>query len=210
LADPKSFLKGGNFTIRAISKYWWAFSLRGLIAVAFGLAALLWPTLTLGVMVLLFGLFALFEGGLTIVTSFGKGDQKGGWTFLFEGVAGLLACVIVLLGSGLGSLLWPRVAAVMLVYYIGGWAILAGLFKTITAFRIRTELKGEWILGLSGLSSILVGLILILRPGAGVLAVAWLIGTLAIILGIFLTLLGLKFRGMGDNLKKYINEKYQS
>jgi len=188
--------------IRVISKYWWVFTLRGLLAIAFGLAALLWPTLTLGVMVLLFGLFALFEGGLTVVTSFGKGDEKGGWTLLFEGVAGLLVCVIVLLGSSLGSILWPQVAAVMVVYYIGGWAILSGLFKTITAFRIRTEVKGEWVLGVSGLISILVGLILILSPGAGVLAMAWLIGILAIILGIFLTLLGLKFRGMGLILKK--------
>lgn len=187
--------------IRAISKYWWVFTLRGLIAVAFGLAALLWPALTLGVMVLLFGLFALFEGGLAIVTSFGKGDEKGGWTLLFEGVAGLLVCVIVLLGASLGSILWPRVAAVMLVFYIAGWAILAGLFKIITAIRIRREVKGEWMLGLSGCVSILFGLILILNPGAGVVAVAWLIGIFAIILGIFLTLLGLRFRGMGYNLK---------
>ena len=158
--------------IRAISRYWWIFALRGLIAIAFGFAALLWPALTLGVMVLLFGFFALFEGGLAILTSFGKGDEKGGWTLLFEGVAVLLVGVVVLLGSGLGSILWPQVAAVMLVYYIGGWAILVGLFKTITAFRIRTEVKGEWVLGLCGLISILVGLILILRPGEGVLAVA--------------------------------------
>jgi uncharacterized membrane protein HdeD (DUF308 family) len=156
----------------------------------------LWPALTLGVMVLLFGLFALFEGLLTILTSFGKGDEKGGWTLLFEGLAGLLVCVVVLLGSSLGSMLWPRVAAVMLVYYIAGWAILAGLFKIITAFRIRREVKGEWMLGLSGLISILVGLILILRPGAGVLAVAWLIGLFAILLGTFQLLLGLKFRKM--------------
>jgi uncharacterized membrane protein HdeD (DUF308 family) len=201
LDDPESFLKGGNFMIRAISKYWWVFSLRGLITMAFGLAVLAWPALTLGVMVLLFGLFALFEGGLTIVTSFGKGEEKCGWTILFEGVAGLLVCVIVLLGSSLGSLLWPQVAAVMVVYYIGGWAILSGLFRTITALRIRTEVKGEWVLGASGLISILVGLILILRPGAGVLAVAWLIGILAVILGIFQTILGLKFRGMGLILK---------
>jgi uncharacterized membrane protein HdeD (DUF308 family) len=187
--------------IRAVSKYWWVFTFRGIIAIAFGLAALLWPALTLGVMVLLFGLFALFEGLLTIVTSFGKGDEKGGWTLLFEGLVGLLVCVIVLLGSSLGSIIWPRVAAVMLVYYIAGWAILAGLFKTITAFRIRTEVKGEWVLGLSGLISILVGLILILRPAAGVLAVAWLIGILAIILGIFHLLLGLKFRGMGSTFR---------
>lgn len=74
--------------IRAISKYWWVFTLRGLIAIAFGLASLLWPALTLGVMVLLFGLFALFEGGLTIVTSFKKGDEKGGWTLAGNGSGG--------------------------------------------------------------------------------------------------------------------------
>ena len=187
--------------IRAISKYWWVFTLRGLIAIAFGLAALLWPALTLGVMVLLFGLFALFEGGLTIVTSLKKGDEKGGWTLLLEGLAGLLVCVIVLLGTSIGAMLWPRVAAVMFVFYIAGWAILAGILKILTAFRIRREVKGEWILGLSGLISILVGLILILRPGAGVLAVAWLIGLYAIILGIFQLLLGLKFHKIGTGSK---------
>ncbi len=185
--------------IRTMSKYWWTFTLRGLIAIAFGLAALLWPAPTLGVMGLLFGIYALFEGGLTILTSFGKGDEKGGYTLLFEGVFSLLGCVTVLLGSSLGNMLWPRVAAVMIVYYIAGWAILTGLFKTITAFRIRNEVKGEWVLGLCGMISILVGLILFLCRGASVLAVTWLIGIFAIILGILLTLLGLKFRGMRQN-----------
>jgi uncharacterized membrane protein HdeD (DUF308 family) len=194
-------LKGGTSMIRAISKYWWVFSLRGIIAIVFGLAALLWPALTLGVMVLLFGFFALLEGLLTVVTSFGKGDEKGGWTLLLEGLVGLLVCVIVLLGTSIGSILWPKVAAVMLVYYIAGWAVLAGLFKIITAFRIRREVKGEWILGLNGLVSILVGVILILRPEAGVLAVAWLIGILAVIVGIFQLLLGLKFRKISSSLK---------
>ena len=187
--------------IRAVSKCWWIFSLRGIIAIVFGLAALLWPALTLGVMVLLFGLFALLEGLSAVVTSFGKGDEKGGWTLLLEGLVGVLVCVIVLLGTGIGSIFWPKVAAVMLVYYIAGWAMLAGLFKIITAIRIRAEVKGEWVLGLSGLISILVGLILILRPGTGVLAVAWLIGIFAIILGIFELLLGLKFRGIGSGLE---------
>jgi uncharacterized membrane protein HdeD (DUF308 family) len=200
MSKPMTFERRTSM-IRAVSKYWWIFSLRGIIAIVFGLAALLWPALTLGVMVLLFGFFVLLEGLLTVVTSFGKGDEKGGWTLLLEGLVGLLVCVIVLLGTSIGSILWPKVAAVMLVYYIAGWAILAGLFKIITAFRIRKEVKGEWILGLSGLVSILVGVILILRPEAGVLAVAWLIGILAVIVGIFQLLLGLKFRKIGSSLK---------
>ena len=193
--------EGRTSMIRAVSKYWWIFSLRGIIAIVFGLAALLWPALTLGVMVLLFGFFVLLEGLLTVVTSFGKGDEKGGWTLLLEGLVGLLVCVIVLLGTSIGSMLWPKVAAVMLVFYIAGWAILSGLFKIITAFRIRNEVKGEWMLGLNGLVSILVGVILIFRPGAGVLAVAWLIGVLAIIVGIFQLLFGLKFRKIGSSLR---------
>jgi uncharacterized membrane protein HdeD (DUF308 family) len=187
--------------IRAVSKYWWIFSLRGIIAIVFGLAALFWPALTLGVMVLLFGLFALLEGLSAVVTSFGKGDEKGGWTLLLEGLVGLVVCVIVLLGTSVGSIFWPKVAAVMLVYYIAGWAMLAGFFKIITAIRIRNEVKGEWMLGLSGLVSLLVGVILIIRPGAGVLAVAWLIGVLAIIVGIFQLILGLKFHKIGSSVK---------
>jgi hypothetical protein len=74
--------------------------------------------------------------------------------------------------------------------------------KILTAFRIRTEVKGEWLLGLNGLVSILVGVILILRPGTGVLAVAWLIGVLAVIVGIFPLFLGLKFRRIGPSLKQ--------
>jgi uncharacterized membrane protein HdeD (DUF308 family) len=109
--------------------------------------------------------------------------------------------VIVLLGTSIGSILWPKVAVVMLVYYIAGWAMLAGLFKIITAFRIRNEVKGEWMLGLNGLVSILVGVILILRPEAGVLAVAWLIGILAVIVGILQLFLGLKFRRIGFGLR---------
>ena len=178
--------------IRVISKYWWVFCLRGIIAIVFGLAALLWPALTLGVMVLLFGLFALFDGLLTIILSLKKGDEKGTWTLLLEGVVGILACVLVLLNSSLGAMVWSRVAAVMLVFYFAGWAILSGLFKIITAIRIRREIKGEWMLGLNGCVSILFGLILILNPGTGVVAVAWLIGLYAIFIGILLSLLGLK------------------
>jgi uncharacterized membrane protein HdeD (DUF308 family) len=86
----------------------------------------------------------------------------------------------------------------MLVFYIGGWAILAGLFKIIAAIRIRREMKGEWVLGLNGCVSILFGLILILNPGTGVVAVAWLIGIYAIFIGILLSLLGLKIHRIAE------------
>lgn len=186
--------------IDMISKYWWVFALRGLIALAFGLAALLRPTLTLYEMILLFGFFTLLDGALTIFAALAKGNDKARWPQLFEGGVGLVVCVIVLVYSNIGSLLWPRIAAVTLVYYIASWAILTGLFKTMTAYRIRNEINGEWVLGLCGAVSILAGAILIFRAGAGVLAMARFIGILAVVLSIFFILIALKLRRMRSDL----------
>lgn len=180
--------------IRVISKYWWILTLRGFVAMSFGLAALLWPALSLREMIFLFGFFALLDAGLTLFTAIVKVKDKGIWPLLFEGGVGSVVCVTVLVYSNIGSMLWPRIASTMLVYYIAWWAILTGLFKTITAFRLRKETDGEWILGLCGVASILAGVILMFRAGLGVLAVAWLIGAFAIFLGILLMIFGLKFR----------------
>ena len=188
--------------IRMISKYWWVFTLRGFVAIAFGLAILLRPTLSLHEMVLLFGFFVLIDGGLTIFSFIERGDDQGGWALLVEGIVGLAVCVIVLVGSNLGSKLWPRIAAVMLVYYIAGWAMLTGLFKTIAAIRLRKEIQGEWILGLCGMISIFFGPALFFHAGSGVLAAAQWIGIFSVVLGIFLIFLSVKLRGMGSDLQK--------
>ncbi|MBN2437817.1 MAG: HdeD family acid-resistance protein [Deltaproteobacteria bacterium] len=185
-----------------ISKYWWVFTLRGLIAMAFGLAALLWPTLTLYEIILLFGFFTLLDGGLTIFASLLKGNDKARWPQLFEGGFGLAVCVIVLVYANMGSLFWPQVAAITLVYHIAAWAILTGLFKTITTIRLRKEIEGKWALGLCGAVSILAGAILIFRAGAGVLATAWFIGIFAIVLGIFFMFIGLKLRRLRSDLNQ--------
>jgi uncharacterized membrane protein HdeD (DUF308 family) len=190
-----SKVMAGNL-LRVIAKYWWVYTLRGIIAMIFGLVTLFRSTLTLYEVVMLFGIYALFDAGLTIATCFGKGMGKGAWPILLEGVMGSVGCFFVLVISNLGSLLWPQVAATMLMFYIAGWAITTGLFKTITAFKLRQEVKAEKILGLAGVISILLGMILIARAGSGVLAVTWLIGIYAIVLSILLILMSLQFRRM--------------
>jgi uncharacterized membrane protein HdeD (DUF308 family) len=181
--------------IGVISKRWWVFTLRGLVALTFGAAVLSWPILTLHTMVFLFGFFALLDAGLTIFTSLAKANDRGRWPLMLEGVVGLAVCGIVLVYSNIGSMLAPRVEAIMLIYYIAGWAILTGILKTITAFRLRQEIEGEWVLSLSGVVSILTGAALIPQAGSGALAVAWWIGVFAILLGVLLIFGGLKFRG---------------
>ncbi|HZJ43342.1 MAG TPA: DUF308 domain-containing protein, partial [Pyrinomonadaceae bacterium] len=86
--------------------------------------------------------------------------------------------------------------ALILLGLIAGWAIITGVIEIVAAVQLRKEIQGEWLLALGGITSVLFGVLLLLNPGAGALAVLWLIGIYAILFGIILVLLGIKLRGM--------------
>jgi uncharacterized membrane protein HdeD (DUF308 family) len=165
---------------------WGAMVLRGIAAVLFGLAALLWPGMTLLVLLVIFALYALVDGLFAIVA--GIRDTGGRrWLLLAEGVLGLLAGLVVLF--------WPGETALVLVYVISAWAILTGLLKVIMAISFRRQVENWWLMGLGGALSVLFGGILGFLPGAGLLTLVWLVGIYALILGVALIALGFLDRG---------------
>jgi uncharacterized membrane protein HdeD (DUF308 family) len=165
---------------------WGAMVLRGIAAVLFGLAALLWPGMTLLVLLVIFALYALVDGLFAIVA--GIRDTGGRrWLLLAEGVLGLLAGLVVLF--------WPGETALVLVYVISAWAILTGLLKVIMAISFRRQVENWWLMGLGGALSVLFGGILGFLPGAGLLTLVWLVGIYALILGVVLIALGFLDRG---------------
>lgn len=74
------------------------------------------------------------------------------------------------------------------------WAIIIGGSQIAAGIRLRKVITGEWLLILAGALSILFGLLLLARPGAGALAVAVWIGAYATVLGVVLIALALKLR----------------
>lgn len=78
--------------------------------------------------------------------------------------------------------------------YIAAWAIVTGVLQIVAAFRLRKEIQGEWLMGLMGLLSVAFGLLLVAQPGAGALAVAWIIATYAFIFGVLLVMMAFKVR----------------
>jgi uncharacterized membrane protein HdeD (DUF308 family) len=165
---------------------WGAMVLRGIAAVLFGLAALLWPGMTLLVLLVIFALYALVDGLFAIVA--GIRDTGGRrWLLLAEGALGWLAGLVVLL--------WPGQTALVLVYVISAWAILTGLLKVIMAISFRRQVENWWLMGLGGALSVLFGGILGFLPGAGLLTLVWLVGIYALILGVALIVLGFLDRG---------------
>jgi uncharacterized membrane protein HdeD (DUF308 family) len=168
--------------------HWWALALRGVIAILFGLAALLRPGIALEALILLFGAYALVDGVFAIVGVFG-GTRSGTprWLLLVEGIVSILA--------GLIALVVPGLAAVALLYLVAAWAVVTGLAQIATAIRLRQEIRGEWALILGGILSVLFGLLLALLPGVGILSLIWLIGAYAVAFGVLLLITAFQVRG---------------
>jgi uncharacterized membrane protein HdeD (DUF308 family) len=178
--------------LERVARYWWVLALRGALAVLFGVLLFAWPALGLVVLVALFGAYALVDGVLALAAALGQGEDRGHrGAQLLEGVVGVLA--------GLAALVWPGMTALVLLYIIAAWAIVTGLAEIVAAVRLRAVIDNELWLGLGGLLSILFGLYLIVLPGAGALAVAWLIGVYAVLFGLALIALALRLRGMGPD-----------
>ena len=173
--------------LASLSRYWWLLVLRGVVAILFGVLAFVWPGLTIGALVLLFGIYALIDGIGSIITGVAHRHGSDRWWLLLEGVASI--------AFGLLTFFWPGITAIFLLLLIAGWAVVTGIFEIAAAIRLRKEIEGEWLLGLAGLLSILLGIFMFVQPGAGALALIWVIGSYAILFGLVLIVLGFRVRG---------------
>jgi uncharacterized membrane protein HdeD (DUF308 family) len=174
--------------VEYLSRYWWTLAVRGAIVVLFGLAALIWPDITLRVLVWLYGFYAVVDGLVALATLLVGGRQasgRHGW-LIFEGIVGIAA--------GVFTFLWPGITALVLLYLIAAWAVVTGLLKVVAAIILRRELRGEWLLVLAGILSVAFGVLLAIRPGEGAIALVSLIGLFAIVFGVALLLLGARLR----------------
>jgi uncharacterized membrane protein HdeD (DUF308 family) len=158
----------------------WACTLRGVVALAVGLLALVWPETALAVLVFLFGAYVLTDGlALVAVAVRGGGGQR--WLLGLQGLVGLLAAVAAFVS--------PQGAVVAAVYVFGAWALLTGLLGAAAALRLAGVVPAAGLLGVGGVLSIVLGVLLLRDPGAGALFLARLFGAYQLAAGtVLLTL----------------------
>jgi uncharacterized membrane protein HdeD (DUF308 family) len=168
---------------------WWALVLRGLLAIAFGVLAFLWPHITLTALVFLWGAYVLVDGVFAIAAGLkSHADNKRWWILLLEGLLGVAA--------GVFAFAIPGITALVLLMLIAAWAIVTGAFEIGAAIQLRKYIVGEWLLALAGVASVLFGFALLINPRAGGIAVVWLIGLYAVVFGILLAALGLRLKSL--------------
>jgi uncharacterized membrane protein HdeD (DUF308 family) len=170
-----------------LASNWWALTIRGIVAILFGVFTFLWPAITLTVLALLFGAYALVDGILNILAVIrGEHEQQRWWVLLLEG--------IVSLGAGLVTFFWPGITVLALIYVLAAWAVLTGLLEFAAAIELRKYITGEWLLALAGIASVIFGFLLIFRPFAGAIVIAWWIGAYALVFGALLIVLSFRLR----------------
>ncbi len=170
-----------------LAKNWWLVALRGVLAILFGVLVFLFPALALQTLVLLFAAYALVDGVVTVWTAIQHHTEPNWWVHLLEGAVGILA--------GIVAITYPAITALILLYIIAAWAIFTGVFEIWAAIELRKQIENEFWLGLSGVLSILFGVVLFLFPGAGALAVLSLIAAYSVIFGVVMVVLAFRLRG---------------
>ena len=171
----------------AIRRGWWMFLIRGILALAVGIVAIVSPGATLAALVLLIGAFFIVDGIFAVVKAFGVMRSDSTWWLLL--VSGVLSIAV-----GVAVYRWPGETALTLGYLIGFWAILTGVLEVVVAFALRRAISGEWLYIVFGLVSIAFGLFVVLQPGLGLVYLTIMIAIYGFVAGFALIAAAFRLR----------------
>lgn len=179
-----------------LSCNWGWFVVRGALALALGVVAFLFPLSALFAFTMVFAAYAGADGLLSMIAGVRGATRKEErwWTLILRGIIGIAFAVLFVLMPFAATVSYALATLGML----SAWAILTGVLEIVAAVRLRKEIEREWLLGLSGVLSLLLALsvpvALYVNPPATILSVAWVIAIYAVIAGVVLIGFGLRLR----------------
>lgn len=176
--------------LETMSRNWWMLLVRGLAAILFGIAILIWPGIALTTLVFVWGVYALVDGIFAIVMGIRSRTQhEHWWVTVLEGVVSIVAGVIAFVS--------PDITALALLYVVAAWAVITGILEIVAAVQLRKEITDEFWLGLSGVLSVLLGVLLVVYPGTGMLSLLWVLALYEIAFGVSTIILSFRVRALG-------------
>jgi uncharacterized membrane protein HdeD (DUF308 family) len=169
-----------------LAQNWWAFAIRGVLGIIFGLIAIFQPGVTMLSLVLVFSAYAFLDGVFAIIASVRAARQHQKWGFLvLEGIVNIIAAIV--------AFLWPGITVLSFVFLVGTWAILSGGLMLSAALRLNID-HGRWWLAFGGLASVIYGVLLIGAPFIGALVLTWWLGAYSMAFGFALIAAAIKLR----------------
>jgi uncharacterized membrane protein HdeD (DUF308 family) len=172
-----------------VGQIWWIFILRGVLAAALGIFALIWPTLTLSILVLFVGAYLIADGVMGLVLASRRSASPG--RLLLPVVSAVIGLLLVL---------WPSESARTLFVVLGAAALFIGISYIVTARRYGLDDMDRGLMSTAGAVAIVVGVVLIVWPGAAVVTLSWVIAIAALLMAAVLFFLGMRFKQMQARL----------
>ncbi|HTK08166.1 MAG TPA: HdeD family acid-resistance protein [Ktedonobacteraceae bacterium] len=173
---------------------WWMLALRGVLAIIFGLIVLFYPGIALLALIIVFAIYAIIDGIVAIVVAIRERESLSRWGWILaEGVLSIIA--------GILAFVYPGITALILLYIVAAWAILTGIMEIAAAIILREYISREWLLALAGILSIVFGILLFIRPGAGLLSLLWLLGIYSIIFGVVFLIHAFQLRAWASSAR---------
>ncbi|MBB72537.1 MAG: hypothetical protein CMF50_09090 [Legionellales bacterium] len=161
--------------------------IRGLLAIIFGIALVAYPSLSLMIMIAIFGAFVFLNGLFAGIYALWHRKSDPSWgSHLIEGVIGIIIGLLVWF--------WPGLTGLILLYIIAAWAIATGIMQLVSAISLRKIIRNAALLGVTGLLSLIFGVLVCVYPVTGAVTIAWIIGIYAIIIGLLLVMCALSTR----------------
>ncbi|MCO6508740.1 MAG: HdeD family acid-resistance protein [Snodgrassella sp.] len=176
-----------NPLVDLLSENWWMVLIRGGAALIFGLLTWFYPFISILIMVMFFGIYALIDGVLGVVIAInGRRTHQDWWLMLIWGMVSILA--------GIMTFFVPGITWLVLITFIAIWSLVSGILQIIAAIRLRKSIRGEGWMIVAGMLSVLVGIILFVNPVQGGIALTWVIGVYAALFGVMNIALAFRLR----------------
>ncbi|HMQ68971.1 MAG TPA: HdeD family acid-resistance protein [Ignavibacteria bacterium] len=176
--------------LEKIQKKWWLVLLRGILAVIFGIIALVSPGIVLISLLFYFGFVALFSGIFLIIEGIAvKDDDRG--IRIMEGILSLI--------FGILFIAMPGFVISFVMYFIAFWAIIGGIMQIIYAIKLRKEITNEWMAVFNGVITLIFGILVLTNIFAGASTLVMLFGIFALISGFLLIGLSFKVKSVGKS-----------
>ena len=161
--------------------------LAGIILVILGIAILVYPDITLAIIVLLVGIFLIIAGLFELIFGFSAEAKGARWLFILKGIINLLLGIVLLV--------YPDITLTIFVYIVAAWAIVWGIFELLATFMVPKEQShavygtgGKWVGVIIGLIAIAFGIVIAVYPDATLTIIIYLVGFLAIAVGILMAI----------------------
>lgn len=172
--------------VTTLVRNWWMVAIRGLLAILFGLALLLWPNVNMPIVIVLFGVYAMLDGLWALASAIRIADRRvGSWPVAVEGLAS------VVLGSI--ALDWPFVSR-QLIYVVSIWGIVTGALEIFTALRLPRETAAHWLWATGGVASLFLGGLMLMLPHADLVGVVYVIAAYVLLFGVVVLVAAMHFR----------------